>query len=407
MGLPGAKTLAKALQVNNRLETIYLDRNFIPTAGFIDIAYALERNFTLKYLPVPVQDVQAAMIKMADRTEAAITKIQEFLRRNNLPQTAVMRNIRMHNLANSNFIIDKSLFARIDRISMQLRKLLRTKTIDYSNRFNSLDSIEINLNSEQDNTIIADDYIDDTIRAEKLLRDAHNARQLCQRIQEIYSHPNTTVNNYSIHDNFSRRHSVVSKPIDNNLVEFAKELKRTFENQIVSMSELMIQSIKDESSQIFSQSASMLEMELKEIYRSVINGKVSNAMVPSIEYFHMCLTDSANTAWTVKLEQILHTIASQMCNKVLLEISRCLANAHHTLTFGANDSKSIDISNESYHIHLNGSTNSARSLTPDIMRTKAWADSSSSHDSVDLNQPNINGNLLDPEGNNAIVSIFV
>ena len=78
MGLAGAKTLAKALQVNNRLETIYLDRNFITTAGFIDIAYALERNYTLKYLPVPVQDVQAAMIKMADRTEAAITKIQEY-----------------------------------------------------------------------------------------------------------------------------------------------------------------------------------------------------------------------------------------------------------------------------------------------------------------------------------------
>lgn len=403
MGLPGAKTLAKALQINNRLETIYLDRNFIPTAGFVDIAYALERNYTLKYLPVPVQDVQAAMIKLADRTEAAITKIQEFIRRNNLPQTAILRNLRMQNLANNNFILDNSLFTKIDRISVQLQKLMRMKTLEYSNRIPSVDSIEINLNSEQDNTIVADGCLDETIRIERLLRDAHNARQLCNKIQEVYSNSHAPNGYQSINDNFNRRFSMlhISRPIENNIVDLAKELKRIFENQVVTMSELMIQLIQDESPQLFAQSE-RLQIELKELYQNLISGTSGSTLVPSIEYFHMCLTESAATTWSVKLEQILHTIASQMCNRVLLEISRCLANAHQTLTCGGFESKSLDT--DSCQIHLNGSANSTtvNSLTPDVLlrQPKAWPDSASSHESPDPPlQPN-------SDDNNAIVSLL-
>ena len=407
--MAGAKTLAKALQVNTRLETIYLDRNFIPTAGFIDIAYALERNFTLKYLPVPVQDVQSAMIKMADRTEAAVTKIQEYIRRNNLPQTAMLRNLRQHNLANSNFIIDSELFSQIERTSFQLQQLLRSKSFDPSNRIPSVDSIDINIKSEQDNTIIVEECFDEFSRAEGLLRDATNARHLCTKIQEIYSQKQT-VNGFSLfHDNFGRRFSsiTISRPIEANIIEFAKELKRTFETQIASISKLMIQYIKEEFPQLFVQSQ-QLEVDLKDLYQSLLNGSNScNSQIPSMEYFHMCLTENAGTTWSVKLEQILHSIASQMCNKVFLEISRSLSLVHKILLNKGLDNKSVDdYINGYHHLNSNGQINSNRSLTPDVLRTRAWADSSSSHESTDLNLSNSEGQMLEIDGNNPIVSFL-
>ena len=40
----GARMLAKALQVNTTLQTLYIDQNAITTQGFTDIARALERS---------------------------------------------------------------------------------------------------------------------------------------------------------------------------------------------------------------------------------------------------------------------------------------------------------------------------------------------------------------------------
>lgn len=43
MGDFGARMLSKALQINNKLKTIYLDKNGITAPGFTDIADALEK----------------------------------------------------------------------------------------------------------------------------------------------------------------------------------------------------------------------------------------------------------------------------------------------------------------------------------------------------------------------------
>lgn len=43
MGDPGARLLAKALQINSKIRTIYYDKNNITLQGYCDLAYALER----------------------------------------------------------------------------------------------------------------------------------------------------------------------------------------------------------------------------------------------------------------------------------------------------------------------------------------------------------------------------
>lgn len=401
MGLVGAKTLAKALQINNRLETIYWDRNLTPTSGFIDIAFSLERNYSLKHMPVPLQDVQQAMMKMADRTEAAVNKIQEFIRRNNLPQTTLMRNLRLHGVNSSNLVVDDSLFASVERAASQLQQALRNRPLDASDRIPSVDSIDISLNNEHDNTISVDDHSKSAARAEILLQDVHNVKHLCTKMQQLYSQTHGSDQTSTCNsDSFSKQLSSYSssRPIEVHIVKFAKELRRTFETQITSISEQMIQFVKEEFPHVFMFNRK-LESELKDMYvNSLIGTNCKPALIPSIDYFHMCLTENTGgTSWSVKLEQILNTIASQICSRVLVEISRYLKAMHKSLT-DSFDSKSTDFSNSSQTIHLNG-----LSLTPDVLRNRVF-DSSSSHDSTDLNLLNPNENVLNVDGNNSIVS---
>lgn len=61
IGDVGARLLAKALQINTSLREILLDRNGITAKGLHDIAQAMDRNFTLCSMPLPMTDLSASM----------------------------------------------------------------------------------------------------------------------------------------------------------------------------------------------------------------------------------------------------------------------------------------------------------------------------------------------------------
>ncbi|KAF4525095.1 hypothetical protein B566_EDAN014291, partial [Ephemera danica] len=82
----GARLLAKALQINTKLKNLVFDRNNITLQGYSDIAYALESNHTLRYMPFPVFDVQPCMKTSAERTDIIMRRIQELLHRNVTPK---------------------------------------------------------------------------------------------------------------------------------------------------------------------------------------------------------------------------------------------------------------------------------------------------------------------------------
>ncbi|XP_055602559.1 F-actin-uncapping protein LRRC16A isoform X2 [Uranotaenia lowii] len=82
MGDIGARLLAKALQINNRLKTIFMDRNNITLQGYGDILYALENNFSIKNIPFPVFDIAPCLKQHPERTDTLMRKMQELLFRN-------------------------------------------------------------------------------------------------------------------------------------------------------------------------------------------------------------------------------------------------------------------------------------------------------------------------------------
>ncbi|XP_037044031.1 F-actin-uncapping protein LRRC16A isoform X5 [Bradysia coprophila] len=82
MGDVGARLLAKALQINNKLRTIILDRNNITLQGFNDIVYALENNYSMRNIPFPLFDIAPCLKNHPERTDMVMRKMQEYLQRN-------------------------------------------------------------------------------------------------------------------------------------------------------------------------------------------------------------------------------------------------------------------------------------------------------------------------------------
>ncbi|XP_058167259.1 F-actin-uncapping protein LRRC16A [Anopheles ziemanni] len=82
MGDIGARLLAKALQINNKLKTIALDRNNVTLQGYADIVYALENNFSVRNMPFPLHDIAPCLKQHPERTDGLMKKMQELLFRN-------------------------------------------------------------------------------------------------------------------------------------------------------------------------------------------------------------------------------------------------------------------------------------------------------------------------------------
>uniref|UniRef100_A0A667ZE81 Capping protein regulator and myosin 1 linker 2 n=1 Tax=Myripristis murdjan TaxID=586833 RepID=A0A667ZE81_9TELE len=75
IGDTGAKMLAKALLSNTRLRTLVWDRNNVTARGFQDVADALERNFTLQQVSLPLADISQSYRGNPDRTKEALHKV--------------------------------------------------------------------------------------------------------------------------------------------------------------------------------------------------------------------------------------------------------------------------------------------------------------------------------------------
>ncbi|XP_053934280.1 capping protein, Arp2/3 and myosin-I linker protein 2 isoform X1 [Cuculus canorus] len=95
MGDTGAKMLAKALQINTKLRTLVWDRNNTTAHGLLEVAQALERNYTLKLMPLPMNDVAQAYRNNPEKTEEAVHKLQSCLTRNQLQRTLLAQTFRL------------------------------------------------------------------------------------------------------------------------------------------------------------------------------------------------------------------------------------------------------------------------------------------------------------------------
>lgn len=164
MGDSGARLLAKALQINNRLRTIVYDRNNITLQGYSDIAYALENNYSVRYMPFPIFDIMPCMKMSSEKTDVVMRKIQEMLHRNVSPKK--YSNSQAFRLQQG-FLLS-STQQMVDRLVVQTQdtiKSLAAESCDLNNDIN---------------------------HATGLVQDADNSKHLLLRLQDVVQRKDET-----------------------------------------------------------------------------------------------------------------------------------------------------------------------------------------------------------------------
>ncbi|VDP19770.1 unnamed protein product [Soboliphyme baturini] len=69
VGNVGARLLAKALQINDSLESVHIDQNQIGIEGYEELSNALTVNSSLVFMPYPVNDINECFKLNRERTE--------------------------------------------------------------------------------------------------------------------------------------------------------------------------------------------------------------------------------------------------------------------------------------------------------------------------------------------------
>lgn len=157
IGDSGARLLAKALQINTKLKTIIYDRNNITLQGYNDLAYALESNHTVQYMPFPINDITPCMKASAERADVVMRKIQDLLNRNVSPSK---HDNRRHLSLQPGFLLSSKQHS-IDRLVLQTQDIIKNVAAE---------SIELN---------------NDINHATGVIQDAENSKQLLTRLQEV------------------------------------------------------------------------------------------------------------------------------------------------------------------------------------------------------------------------------
>ncbi|XP_075172184.1 F-actin-uncapping protein LRRC16A [Anomaloglossus baeobatrachus] len=192
MGDMGAKMLAKALQINTKLRTVIWDKNNITAQGFQDISVALEKNYTLRFMPIPINDASQALKTNPEKTEEALQKIENYLLRNH--ETRKYLQEQAYRLQQS--IVTSTTQHMIDRICVKVQDHL-----------NSLRNCGI------------DFVIEDVKSAEKIMRDAKNSKTLLPNLYHLGGAAWAGANN-------------LPTPIQETLESMAGEVTRVVDDQL-------------------------------------------------------------------------------------------------------------------------------------------------------------------------------
>ncbi|CAH2294484.1 capping, Arp2 3 and myosin-I linker 3 isoform X1 [Pelobates cultripes] len=155
----GAKMLGKTLQINTTLRSVLWDRNAVTASGFMDVARALEKNRSLRFMSFPVGDICQAYQKHPERAESAWRKIHSCLLRNS--QTVVISDQRALRLQQG--------------VTNSAEQMLQTLSVMIHDHINVLRSCDL------------DTVQEDILCARQLLRDAKNCRALLPRLLEAGS----------------------------------------------------------------------------------------------------------------------------------------------------------------------------------------------------------------------------
>ncbi|KAI9583698.1 hypothetical protein GQX74_005446 [Glossina fuscipes] len=280
MGDVGARLLAKALQINNKLRFIYLDKNNITLQGYADIVYALENNYNMRAIPFPVFDIAPHLKSHPDKTDAIMRKMQELLQRNcnGLKRTPGQGFRLQHGfmLSSTHQLVDKLVAETQDTISMA--------------------------KSSCDSTTSSS-------AVQRLIDDAENCKQLMPKLQEAVR--------------------CETHPVEVKLTRIASELSYTIQSYLEETLETMIRTAVEQCPKTLG--SQMVVQDLRKM--------LSERLLIPEDFLQNCLLNNAGSEIMNRVSEIEQSLAATISDRATDEVLEALTRYRRGL--GIADSPSI------------------------------------------------------------------
>nr|XP_035968111.1 F-actin-uncapping protein LRRC16A isoform X8 [Halichoerus grypus] len=282
MGDMGAKMLAKALQINTKLRTVIWDKNNITAQGFQDIAVAMEKNYTLRFMPIPMYDASQALKTNPEKTEEALQKIENYLLRNH--ETRKYLQEQAYRLQQG--IVTSTTQQMIDRICVKVQDHL-----------NSL------------RNCVGDAVQEDLKSAERLMRDAKNSKMLLPNLYHVGG------------TSWAGPSGLLSGPIQETLESMAGEVTRVVDEQLKVLLESMVDAAEDLCPNV---------MKKAHIRQDLIHASTEKISIPRTFVKNVLLEQSGIDILN-KISEVKLTVASFLSDRIVDEILDALSHCHHRL----------------------------------------------------------------------------
>uniref|UniRef100_A0A8C5YNW9 Capping protein regulator and myosin 1 linker 1 n=1 Tax=Marmota marmota marmota TaxID=9994 RepID=A0A8C5YNW9_MARMA len=282
MGDMGAKMLAKALQINTKLRTVIWDKNNITAQGFQDIAVAMEKNYTLRFMPIPMYDASQALKTSPEKTEEALQKIENYLLRNH--ETRKYLQEQAYRLQQG--IVTSTTQQMIDRICVKVQDHL-----------NSLRNCG------------GDAIQEDLKAAERLMRDAKNSKTLLPNLYHVGG------------TSWAGAAGLMSSPIHETLESMAGEVTRVVDEQLKALLESMVDAAENLCPNV---------MKRAHIRQDLIHASTEKISIPRTFVKNVLLEQSGIDILN-KISEVKLTVASFLSDRIVDEILDALSHCHHKL----------------------------------------------------------------------------
>ncbi|XP_076169556.1 capping protein regulator and myosin 1 linker 1 leucine rich repeat protein isoform X5 [Ptiloglossa arizonensis] len=292
IGDPGARLLAKALQINNHLRTIIYDKNNITLQGYADIVHALEKNCSVRHMPFPIYDLQPCMKTSAEKTEQLAKKIQDLLQRNVTPckysHGQAFRLQQGFLLSSTQQMVDRLVVQTQDTI-----KAIAAESCDANNDINY---------------------------ATGLIQDADNSKQLLPRLHEV----------------LQRRDE--NNPIELKLHDMANELHKVVTVYLQDSLDAMVKCANEQCPTILSQTVVRGDESESIAVEDDLRNSCKEKNQISSEFIHTTITEQAGADIVNRVNELNLAVAAHVSDRITDEVIESLSRSYKNL-IGDCDSK--------------------------------------------------------------------
>ncbi|XP_026675435.1 F-actin-uncapping protein LRRC16A isoform X3 [Ceratina calcarata] len=293
IGDPGARLLAKALQINNHLRTIVYDRNNITLQGYADIVHALEKNCSVRHMSFPIYDLQPCMKTSAEKTEQLAKRIQDLLQRNVTPckysHGQAFRLQQGFLLSSTQQMVDRLVVQTQDTI-----KAIAAESCDANNDINY---------------------------ATGLIQDADNSKQLLPRLHEV----------------LQRRDE--NNPIELKLHEMANEIHKVVTVYLQDSLDAMLKCANEQCPTILSQTVIRGDDSESIAVEDDLRNSCKQKNQISSEFIHTTVTEQAGADIVNRVNELNLAVAAHVSDRITDEVIESLSRSYKNLIGDCGDTR--------------------------------------------------------------------